>query len=167
MSIKVKIVNKSNNPLPKYETLLAAGMDVRAFFSGPKDIVTKEGVVGWPTTDGEPQGVVISPGARVMVPTGHYMQLPDGWECQVRSRSGKSLKNGLMVVQGVGTIDADYRGECMVCLVNVSSEWQLIKFGERIAQWVFKEAPQVVFEEVDSLDETDRGAGGFGHTGEK
>lgn len=162
--MKVEIVNKSEFELPKYESLLAAGVDVRAIIKY-EDIKCFEGHV---TVDGETGVLELSPGARVMIPTGIYMAIEPGYEAQVRSRSGKSLKEGLIVVQGVGTIDADYRGECKVCIANISHHPQQIQHGERVAQFVFKAVEQAEFvlkNDVSELSSTERGAGGFGNSG--
>lgn len=142
----VKFINKSNNPLPKYESAQAAGMDIRCFL---------------------PEDVTLQPLERKLIPTGLYMQLPVGYEAQIRPRSGLALKRGLTVLNTPGTIDSDYRGEVGVILINLSSEPQTISSGERICQMIIAkhENPEVI--EVESLDETERGAGGFGHSGVK
>ncbi len=142
----VKFINKSNNPLPKYESAQAAGMDIRCFL---------------------PEDVTLQPLERKLIPTGLYMQLPIGYEAQIRPRSGLALKRGLTVLNTPGTIDSDYRGEVGVILINLSSEPQTISSGERICQMIIAkhENPEVI--EVESLDETERGAGGFGHSGVK
>jgi len=143
--MKIRIINKSNNPLPKYETSQAAGMDVRAFLSeGP---------------------VTLAPGKRVLIPTGLYIQLPDGYECQVRPRSGLAIKKGITVLNSPGTIDADYRGEIGIILINHGSETFTISSGDRVAQLVIKEYTQVDWEEVSELDATERGEGAYSHTG--
>ena len=143
--LKIRIINKSNNPLPKYETSQAAGMDVRAFLSeGP---------------------VTLAPGKRVLIPTGLYIQLPDGYECQVRPRSGLAIKKGITVLNSPGTIDADYRGEIGIILINHGSETFTISSGDRVAQLVIKEYTQVDWEEVSELDATERGEGAYSHTG--
>ena len=140
----VKITNKSKHPLPKYETLGASGMDIRA------DIET--------TIDIEPLG-------RVLIKTGLYLEMENGLECQVRPRSGLALKKGLSVLNTPGTIDADYRGEIGVILVNLSNEAVSIEDGERIAQLIFCRVEQVSLTEVAVLNDSQRGAGGFGSTG--
>jgi len=140
----VKITNKSKHPLPKYETLGASGMDIRA------DIET--------TIDIEPLG-------RVLIKTGLYLEMENGLECQVRPRSGLALKKGLSVLNTPGTIDADYRGEIGVILVNLSNEAVSIEDGERIAQLIFCRVEQVSLTEVAVLNDSERGAGGFGSTG--
>ena len=142
--MKVQIVNHSGHPLPAYATPLSAGMDVRASVSEP---------------------IVLEPMGRALVPTGLYIALPAGYECQVRPRSGLAVKHGITVLNAPGTIDADYRGEVRVLLVNLSAEPFTIEPGERIAQLVVARHEQVSWEEVEVLDETARGAGGFGSTG--
>jgi len=140
----VKITNKSKHPLPKYETLGASGMDIRA------DIET--------TID-------IGPLGRVLIKTGLYLEMENGLECQVRPRSGLALKKGISVLNTPGTIDADYRGEIGVILVNLSNEAVSIEDGERIAQLIFCRVEQVSLTEVAVLNDSERGAGGFGSTG--
>lgn len=144
--LKIRIVNKSNNPLPEYSTADSAGMDVRAFLKDP---------------------ITLEPLQRVLVPTGLYIELPHGYECQIRPRSGLALKKGISVLNTPGTIDADYRGEIGIILINLSNEPFVINNGERICQMVIKEYVQSQWVEVEELDETERGAGGFGHTGVK
>ncbi len=144
--MKVKIVNKSRNPLPQYETAQSAGMDVRADIESP---------------------IVLKPLERVLVHTGLYVSLPAGYELQVRPRSGLAIKHGITVLNSPGTVDADYRGELMTILVNLSSEPYEIKPGERIAQYIVAKHERVEWEEVEVLDETERGQGGFGSTGTK
>ena len=141
----LKIVNKSNNQVPAYETVNSAGMDLRAYLP-----------------DGE---LVIKPMQRALVPTGLFMEIPVGYEGQVRPRSGLAIKSGITVLNSPGTIDADYRGEVKVILINLSDADFVIKSGDRIAQLVIAkhEQPEVV--EVQTLSETERGVGGFGHTG--
>ena len=143
--MKLNIVNKSDNALPAYETVNSAGMDLRAYLP-----------------DGE---LVIKPMQRALVPTGLFMEIPVGYEGQVRPRSGLAIKSGITVLNSPGTIDADYRGEVKVILINLSDADFVIKSGDRIAQLVIAkhEQPEVV--EVQVLSETERGAGGFGHTG--
>lgn len=143
-NIEVKIVNRSANPLPCYETIDAAGMDVRASLNEP---------------------VTLQPMQRVLIPTGLYIQLPQGYECQIRPRSGLALKKGITVLNTPGTIDADYRGEIGIILINLSTEPFVINNGERICQMVIKEYTKASWTVVESLDSSDRGAGGFGHTG--
>ncbi len=142
--IKVKIINDSSNPLPAYETPSSAGMDVRARLESP---------------------VTLKPLQRALIPTGLRIQLPQGYECQVRPRSGLALKHGISLVNTPGTIDADYRGEIGIIVINLSDEPYTITNGERIAQLVIKEYVNVTWEQVDRIDETTRGDGGFGHTG--
>lgn len=142
--MKVQVINKSKHPLPKYATSLSAGMDLRANLESP---------------------IVLKPLQRCLVPTGIYMALPEGYEAQVRPRSGLAIKKGISVLNSPGTIDADYRGEVCVILVNLSTEDFVIEDGERIAQMVIARHEQAEWHEVDVLDETERGAGGFGHTG--
>ena len=141
---KVKIVNKSGQPVPAYATPLSAGMDLRACLEAP---------------------VTLGPLERTLVPTGLYIALPAGFEAQVRPRSGLAAKHGITVLNTPGTIDADYRGEIRVILVNLSDAPFEIVPGERIAQMVIARHEQVTWEQVDVLDETQRGAGGFGSTG--
>lgn len=142
--LKVKIVNNSGFPLPAYETFEAAGMDVRAALSEP---------------------MTLGPGERCLVPTGLRMQLPPGYECQVRPRSGLALKKGITVLNTPGTIDADYRGEIGIILINLSNEPFIINPGERVAQLVVKQYVRVEWEPAERLDETKRGEGAFGHSG--
>lgn len=142
----VKIVNKSNNPLPEYSTIHSAGMDLRA------------------NTDHD---IELKPLERTLVPTGLYIELPPGYEAQIRPRSGLAIKQGITVLNTPGTIDADYRGEVCVILVNLSQEKVVIKNGERICQMVIAKHETVAWEEVEILEKTIRGAGGFGHTGKK
>ena len=142
--MKVQIVNKSGQPLPSYATELSAGMDLRASLDAP---------------------VTLDPLQRALVPTGLYIALPPGFEAQVRPRSGLAAKRGVTVLNTPGTIDADYRGEIKVILVNLSSTPFEILPGERIAQMVVARHERVEWEETDTLDETARGAGGFGSTG--
>ncbi len=142
--MKIKIVNRSGNPLPKYETEASAGMDLRAYLEKP---------------------VVLQPLERTLIPTGLYMELPVGYEAQVRPRSGLAIKHGIGVLNSPGTIDADYRGEIKIILINLSNEAFTINNGDRIAQMVIASHVQAEVEEVEVLTETERGAGGFGHTG--
>ncbi len=142
--MRVKIINKSNNALPAYETASSAGMDLRAFVD----------------TD-----VVLKPFERKLIPTGLYIELPDGYEAQIRPRSGLAIKSGITVLNSPGTIDADYRGEIKVILINLSQEDFTIKSGERICQMVISKHEKAEFVEVNEISETERGAGGFGHTG--
>ena len=141
----LKIVNQSNNAMPAYETINSAGMDLRAYLP-----------------DGE---LVIKPMQRALVPTGLFMEIPVGYEGQVRPRSGLAIKSGITVLNSPGTIDADYRGEVKVILINLSDTDFVIKSGDRIAQLVISKHEQMEVVEVETLSETERGAGGFGHTG--
>ena len=142
----IKIINKSNNPLPRYESAQAAGMDIRCHIS---------------------EAVTLQPMERKLIPTGLFIELPQGYEAQIRPRSGLALKRGLTVLNTPGTIDADSRGEVGVILIHLSGEPQTIEPGERICQMVIArhESPEVI--EVNELSETERGAGGFGHSGRK
>ena len=142
--MNVRIINKSKHPLPAYATPLSAGMDLRANLDNP---------------------IVLKPMERCLVPTGLYIALPEGYEAQVRPRSGLALKKGIGVLNAPGTIDADYRGEIGVILVNLSAEDFTVEDGERIAQMVVARHERVEWDETDRLDATERGAGGFGHTG--
>ena len=144
--VEVKIVNKSPNALPSYSTEQSAGMDLRAWLTEP---------------------VVLQPMERTLIPTGVYIELPAGFECQIRPRSGLALKRGLTVLNTPGTIDADYRGEVCVILANLSNEPQTIENGERICQMVVARHASVVWNQVEVLGDTERGAGGFRHTGVK
>ena len=144
--LKVKINNRGRQPLPTYATALSAGMDLRANIE---------------------EDITLLPLQRQLVPTGLHIALPEGYEAQIRPRSGLALKHGITVLNTPGTVDADYRGEIMVLLVNFSNEPFSVKDGERIAQMVIAKHEKVDFELVDTLDETERGAGGYGHTGLK
>lgn len=143
--LKVKIINRSHHPLPDYGTNEAAGMDVRAYL---------------------PAGsVTLRPGQRALIPTGLYMQLPAGYECQIRPRSGLALKHGLTILNSPGTVDADYRGEIGIILINLGEYDYEVKDGERICQMVVKTYTKVDWEPVERLDRTAREDGAFGHTG--
>ena len=144
--IEVKIINKGPQPLPAYATPQSAGMDIRANIDAP---------------------VTLRPLERKLIPTGLYMALPEGYEAQIRPRSGLALKHGLTVLNSPGTIDSDYRGEVMVLLVNLSGDDFTVNDGERIAQMVIARHETARFETVSQLDDTERGAGGYGHTGVK
>ena len=144
--MKVKIVNTSDNPLPQYETSGSAGVDLRAQLQEP---------------------VMLKPLQRALIPTGLYIELPEGYEAQVRPRSGLALKKGVTVLNSPGTIDSDYRGEIKIILINLSNETTIINTGERIAQLIVTKYEKVSFKEVDELNETERGEGGSGHTGVK
>ena len=139
--MKVKIINKSHHPLPEYATPYSAGMDIRAYI---------------------PEVITLKPLERALVPTGLYLELPQGYEAQIRPRSGLALKHGLTVLNSPGTIDADYRGE-----INLSNEDFVVNDGERICQMVIASHAQVIWDAVDAINETERGAGGFGHTGKQ
>ena len=143
----VKIINKSDNNLPAYETSSSAGMDLRAYL---------------------PEGpITLKPMQRTLVPTGLFMEIPEGYEGQLRPRSGLAIKHGITVLNTPGTIDADYRGEVKIILVNLSDTDFVINSGERVAQIVFAKCEQMEVVNVDTLSETERGEGGFGHTGKK
>lgn len=142
--MKIRIVNHSKHPLPAYETRASAGMDLRA------------------DLDAE---IVLKPLERALVPTGLFVEIPEGFEAQIRPRSGLALKHGITLLNTPGTIDADYRGEVRIIMVNLSQVDFVIKDGERIAQMVIAAHVKAEWEEVDELEATDRGAGGFGHTG--
>ncbi|MCB0528128.1 MAG: dUTP diphosphatase [Saprospiraceae bacterium] len=144
--MKVKIINHSSNPLPKYETAGSAGMDLRANIDEP---------------------MVLSPLERTLIPTGLFIELPDGYEAQIRPRSGLAAKRGLTMLNSPGTIDSDYRGEIKCIVVNLSNEVQTIEPGERVAQMVIARYEQIEWQEVEVLEATGRGAGGFGSTGKK
>lgn len=163
----VKVINLSNNPLPKYETKGAAGMDLRADFSRitPENPVIFKAGSGY--FDFEKRMLRIDPMARVLIPTGLKVALPENIEMQIRPRSGMALKKGLTVINTPGTVDEDYRGEVGVPIINLSPEPVWIEAGERICQAVFNEITRVTWEEVDILDETERGEGGFNSTGSK
>jgi dUTP pyrophosphatase len=142
----VKIVNASKNSLPSYATAHSAGMDLRAFLN---------------------EDIVLKPGERKLIPTGLFVEIPEGFEGQVRPRSGFALKSGVTVLNSPGTIDADYRGEIGVILINLSGKDVLISNGDRIAQLIIARYERVDWEAVENLEETLRGAGGFGHTGKE
>ncbi|MFB6305384.1 MAG: dUTP diphosphatase [Flavobacteriales bacterium] len=140
----MKIINESNNEIPEYETEMSAGVDLRANLEEP---------------------IKLDPMERKLIPTGIYIELPEGYEAQIRPRSGLAIKKGVTLLNAPGTIDADYRGEIKVILVNLSNEQITVNNGERIAQMVISEVIQVEFVDTSALSETERGAGGFGHTG--
>ena len=147
MAIPVfNIINKSDNPLPEYATAGSSGMDVRAFIAEP---------------------IVLAPMQRALVATGLFVELTEGYEIQVRPRSGLAIKQGITCLNSPGTVDADYRGELKVILINLSTENQTIHSGDRIAQLVFASVAKVALNQVDTINETDRGEGGFGSTGKK
>lgn len=144
--MKIRIINKSENNLPEYATELSAGLDLRCHIEAP---------------------VTLQPLERKLIPTGLFIELPAGYEAQIRPRSGLALKRGLTVLNTPGTIDADYRGEIGVILINLSAEAQIIEPGERICQMVIAKHERAEFEAVEELSDTERGAGGFGHSGVK
>ena len=142
--MEVKIVNNSGNPLPGYSTPFSAGMDLRAYLDKP---------------------VTLKPLERKLIPSGLFIELPHGFEAQIRPRSGLALKKGISVLNTPGTIDADYRGEIGIILVNLSNEDFVVENGERICQMVINKVETVRWSQVESLEDSERGAGGFGHTG--
>ncbi|MEI8142808.1 MAG: dUTP diphosphatase [Chitinophagia bacterium] len=144
MSTIIPIVNHSHHPLPAYATQGSSGLDLRAFIIAP---------------------VQLAPLERALIPTGLHIALPNNWEAQVRPRSGLAIKQGLTCLNTPGTIDADYRGEIKVILINLSNEIQVVQDGDRIAQIVFQQVEKMEWQLVEHLDTTQRGAGGFGHTG--
>ena len=144
--VQIKVVNKGNQPLPKYQTAQSAGMDLRANIDAP---------------------VLLKPLDRKLIPTGLHIALPEGYEAQIRPRSGLAIKKGITVINTPGTIDPDYTGDVGVILVNISNEDFVVQPGDRIAQMVINKFEQAEFELVEELDETERGEGGFGHTGTK
>lgn len=143
-AVKIKIINKSDNLLPEYATSGSSGMDLRAFLK---------------------EDLIIKPLERVVIPTGLYVEIPDGYEIQIRARSGLALKHGLSLPNGIGTIDSDYRGELGVIIINLSKEEYTVKSGDKIAQMVLSKYEKIQLEQVDVLDESKRGSGGYGHTG--
>ena len=144
--MKVQIVNKSTHALPAYATAGSSGMDLRAFIPSPLTLAAME---------------------RILVPTGLFVEIPEGYEAQIRPRSGLAIKQGITCLNTPGTIDADYRGEIKVILINLSSEPQVIENGDRIAQMIFQKIEQAEWVETEQLSETQRHTGGFGHTGKK
>jgi dUTP pyrophosphatase len=144
--LKVQIVNKSTHALPAYATAGSSGMDLRAFIPSPLTLAAME---------------------RILVPTGLFVEIPEGYEAQIRPRSGLAIKQGITCLNTPGTIDADYRGEIKVILINLSSEPQVIENGDRIAQMIFQKIEQAEWVETEQLNETQRNTGGFGHTGKK
>lgn len=143
-SLSVQIINHSDNPLPEYATGGSSGMDIRSFLEAP---------------------VTLRPLERALIPTGLFIEMPSGYEAQIRPRSGLAAKQGLTCLNAPGTIDSDYRGEIKVILVNLSNETQVIQTGERIAQMVFASVEKAEWKIAVELNETSRGTGGFGHTG--
>ena len=146
ISLKVRIINRSSHQLPAYATVGSSGMDLRAFIE---------------------DDMMMKPMQRILVPTGIFLEMENGLEAQIRPRSGLALKQGITCLNSPGTIDADYRGEIKVILINLSNELQLIHNGDRIAQMVFQEIVQVELEETEVINETIRNEGGFGHTGKQ
>ena len=144
--VQIKVVNKGNQPLPKYQTAQSAGMDLRANIDAP---------------------ILLKPLDRKLIPTGLHIALPEGYEAQIRPRSGLAIKKGITVINTPGTIDPDYTGDVGVILVNISNEDFVVQPGDRIAQMVINKFEQAEFELVEELDETERGEGGYGHTGIK
>lgn len=144
--MKVQIVNKSTHALPAYATAGSSGMDLRAFIPSPLTLAAME---------------------RILVPTGLFVEIPEGYEAQIRPRSGLAIKQGITCLNTPGTIDADYRGEIKVILINLSSEPQVIENGDRIAQMIFQKIEQAEWVETEQLNDTQRNTGGFGHTGKK
>lgn len=142
--MQIKVINKSDNPLPQYSTLHSAGMDLRANLEN---------------------SITLKQGERKLIPTGLYFEIPDGFEVQVRPRSGLAIKNGISVLNSPGTIDADYRGEICIILINLGSDDFVINHGDRIAQMIVSKYEKCSWSLVDALSETERGSGGFGHTG--
>ncbi len=142
--MKIKIVNKSRHGLPAYSTNYSAGMDLRAYLD---------------------QNIILKPLERALIPTGLFIELPEGFEAQIRPRSGLAIKHGISVLNSPGTIDSDYRGEIKVILINLSNEDFVVKDGERICQMIISRHDQAIWEEVEVLKESSRGSGGFGHTG--
>ena len=142
--VQVKIINQSNNPAPEYATQGSSGMDIRANLEQP---------------------LQIQPMERLMVPTGLFVEIPQGYEIQIRPRSGMAIKQGITCLNTPGTIDADYRGEIKVILINLSNEPQIIQSGDRVAQMVLQKVERIEWEKTNQLNETDRGSGGFGSTG--
>ncbi len=144
--VHIKIINKSNNALPEYATAGSSGMDIRAHLN---------------------EALMIDPFERILVPTGLYIELPYGFEAQIRPRSGLAIKHGITCLNTPGTIDADYRGEIKIILINLSREPQIIQPGDRIAQMIIQKIERAFLVEVSELKETERSAGGFGHTGKQ
>ena len=161
-TINIPVINKSSNKLPEYAHKDDAGFDLRANVEEIENSNYLFNAIKLNDTT-----IILNPGGRVLIPTGLYMAIPEGYELQIRPRSGLALKHGITVLNTPGTIDADYRGEIMVLLINFSTEDFVINDGERIAQMVLAKHEQCDFIEVNELDETERGAGGYGHTGVK
>ena len=144
--MNIKVINTSDHSLPTYETIASAGMDIKAFL---------------------PESITLKPFERALIPTGLFIELPIGYEAQIRPRSGLAIKSGVTVLNTPGTIDADYRGEVKIILINLSQENFTVHNGDRIAQMIVAKHEQAKWEEVDTLSDTERGKGGFGHTGKK
>ena len=144
--IEIKIINHSSNALPEYATTGSSGMDIRASLDVPQSL---------------------QPFERVLIPTGLFIELPNGYEAQIRPRSGLAIKQGITCLNTPGTIDADYRGEIKIILINLSQQEQVIQPGDRIAQMIIQQVDKAVWKEVDELEVTGRNAGGFGHTGKQ
>lgn len=144
--MKIKIVNKSHHKLPEYSTIASAGMDIRANLEG---------------------GVILGAGKRILIPTGLFLEIPVGYEAQIRPRSGLAINKGVSILNSPGTIDSDYRGEVCIIMINLSDEDFVIKDGDRICQMVISRHERAEWIKVDVLEETERGSGGFGHTGKK
>jgi len=144
--VNIKIVNTSANPLPEYATKGSSGMDIRAALDMP---------------------LTLQPLERILIPTGLFVEIPNGYEIQIRPRSGLAAKQGITCLNTPGTIDSDYRGEIKVILINLSAEEQVIKHGDRIAQMIVQKTERAAFEQVEFLNETERASGGFGHTGKQ
>ena len=144
--LEIRIINKSGNSLPAYATPGSSGMDIRAYLQSP---------------------MLVKPMERVLVPTGLFVEIPEGFEAQIRPRSGLAIKQGITCLNTPGTIDADYRGEIKVILINLSQEEQVIQHGDRVAQLVVQKVEQAVWKPVKELEVTERNAGGFGHTGKQ
>jgi len=145
-TIEIKIINHSSNPLPEYATAGSSGMDIRANLATPQSL---------------------QPFERALIPTGLFIELPDGYEAQIRPRSGLAIKQGITCLNTPGTIDADYRGEIKIILINLSQQEQVIQSGDRIAQMIIQQVDKGMWKEVDELEVTGRNAGGFGHTGKQ
>ncbi|MCY7311639.1 MAG: dUTP diphosphatase [Chitinophagaceae bacterium] len=145
-TIEIKIINHSSNPLPEYATPGSSGMDIRANLATPQSL---------------------QPFERALIPTGLFIELPDGYEAQIRPRSGLAIKQGITCLNTPGTIDADYRGEIKIILINLSQQEQVIQSGDRIAQMIIQQVDKGMWKEVDELEVTGRNAGGFGHTGKQ
>ena len=164
----IQVINVGKQPLPKFETPNSAGVDVRADFSRISENPIKVYGGAEVISAGEAHDKImikLTPHSRALIPTGFFMAVPEGYEMQVRPRSGLALKEGLTVLNTPGTVDSDYRGEVGIIIINTSNEDRFIEDGERIAQLLLKNTNQFVWEEVDTLSKTVRGEGGFGHTG--